>query len=43
MRQKCDRDLIKDGVEKLGLDIGVVMEYCIKGMQAHEAELDLGK
>ncbi len=40
---KCNRDLIKDGVEKLGLDIGVVMEYCIKGMQAHEAELDLGK
>jgi len=40
---KCDRDLIKDGVEKLGLDIGVVMECCIKGMQAHEAELDLGK
>lgn len=40
---KCDRDLIKDGVEKLGLDIGVVMEYCIKGMQAHEAELDFNK
>ena len=40
---KCDRDLIKDGVEKLVPDIGVVMEYCIKGMQAHEAELDLNK
>ncbi len=38
---KCDRELIKNGVEKLGLDLGEVMEHCIKGMQEHEAELNL--
>ena len=40
---KCDRELIQKGIERLGLDLSVVMEYCIKGMQAHEAELGLGK
>ena len=38
---KCDRELIKRGCDILGLDIGVVMECCIKGMQAHAAELGL--
>ena len=40
---KCDRDLIQKGIDRLGLDLSVVMEYCIKGMQTHEAELGLGK
>ncbi|MBQ9634405.1 MAG: hypothetical protein IJR37_05265, partial [Schwartzia sp.] len=40
---KCDRDLIQKGIERLGLELSVVMEYCIKGMQAHEAELRLEK
>ena len=40
---KCNRELIQQGVERLGLELGVVMELCVKGMQAHEAELDLGK
>ena len=38
---KCNRELIQQGVERLGLDLGVVMECCIKGMQAHKAELGL--
>ena len=40
---KCDRELIQKGVEGLGLDLGVVMGLCVQGMQAHEAELNLGK
>lgn len=40
---KCDRELIQKGIERLGLDLGEIMESCIKGMQAHEAELALGK
>ena len=40
---KCDRELIQKGIERLGLDLGEIMESCIKGMQAHEAELVLGK
>ena len=40
---KCNRELIQKGIERLGLETGVVMECCIKGMQAHAEELDLGK
>ena len=40
---KCDRDLIQQGVERLGLELSVVMECCIKGMQAHESELGFEK
>ena len=35
----CDRDVINRGVEKLGLDLGVVMQACIDGMTEHKAEL----
>ena len=36
-----DRQCIKEGVERLGLDMAVVMEACIKGMAAHAKELNL--
>ena len=36
-----DRQCIKEGVERLGLDMAVVMEACIKGMSAHAKELNL--
>lgn len=36
---KCDRDLIKRGIEVLGLDLDTVMECCIRGMQEHQKEL----
>ena len=38
---KCNRDLIQQGFDMLGLDAGTVMECCIKGMQEHESELAL--
>ena len=37
----CNRDIIKQGCEKLGMDLSEVMECCIKGMQAHADELGL--
>jgi len=37
----CNRDVIKRGFEMLGLEAGVVMEACIKGMQEHAEELGL--
>ena len=40
---KCNRELIKEGVARLGLDMDALMDCCIRGMEAHEAELDLGK
>ncbi len=36
-----DRQCIKEGVERLGLDMAVVMEACIKGLSAHAKELNL--
>lgn len=36
---KCNREIIKRGFEMLGLEPGVVMEACIKGMTARKAEL----
>lgn len=36
---KCNRDIIKQGIEILGLDADVVMQCCIDGMQAHKTEL----
>ena len=35
----CDREVINRGVEKLGLDLGVVMQACIDGMTEHKSEL----
>ncbi len=40
---KCNRELIQKGIERLGLELGEVMECCIRGMQAHASELELGK
>ena len=37
----CSRDIIKKGFELLGMDGGLVMELCIKGMCEHADELAL--
>lgn len=37
----CNRDIIKKGAERLGLDLAVLMEACIKGMAEHAEELGL--
>ena len=37
----CNREVIKRGFEMLGLEAGVVMEACIKGMQEHAEDLGL--
>ena len=36
---KCNREIIKNGVADLGMDLGDVMACCIKGMNEHKAEL----
>lgn len=36
---KCNRDVIKQGFDMLGLESGVVMQCCIDGMLAHKEEL----
>ena len=36
---KCDRALIEHGAEKLGIDLSLLMECCIKGMATHKDEL----
>ena len=38
---KCNREIINRGIENLGMDLGKVMEYCIKGMQEHYEEIGL--
>jgi predicted hydrolase (HD superfamily) len=38
---KCNRPLILEGCEMLGMDIKEVSEICIEGMKAHAAELHL--
>lgn len=38
---KCNREVINKGFDMLGLDGSIVMERCIVGMQAHQAELGL--
>ena len=38
---KCNREIINRGIENLGMDLGKVMEYCIKGMQEHHEEIGL--
>ena len=37
----CNREIINTGVERLGLELGEVMECCIKGMTEHAEELGL--
>jgi len=36
---KCDREVIKQGCDMLGMELTDVMACCIQGMQAHKAEL----
>ena len=36
---KCNREVINQGIEMLGLDAGVVMQACIDGMTEHKAEI----
>ena len=38
---KCSRDIIKQGIDMLGMEPGVVMQCCIDGMTAHREELGL--
>lgn len=38
---KCDRELIKDGCERLGMELRDVAAICIKGMEEHAEELGL--
>ena len=38
---KCNRDIINRGIENLGMELGEVMEHCIKGMQEHHEEIGL--
>ena len=38
---KCNRELIKDGCERLGMDVREVAEICIRGMKEHAEELEL--
>jgi predicted hydrolase (HD superfamily) len=38
---KCNRELIKDGCERLGMDVREAAEICIKGMKEHAEELEL--
>ena len=38
---KCNREIINRGIENLGMELGEVMEHCIKGMQEHHEEIGL--
>ncbi len=39
---KIDRNLIKDGCERLSMDMGEVMQICIDGMRPYAKELGIG-
>ena len=36
---KCNREVITKGAQDLGMDLNLLMELCIKGMQEHANEL----
>ncbi len=38
---KCDRELIRQGCEMLGMEVRDVAEICIEGMKEHAAEIGL--
>ena len=38
---KCDRELIRQGCEMLGMSVSEVAEICIEGMKEHAAEIGL--
>ncbi len=40
---KCDRELIRQGCEMLGMEVSKVAEICIEGMKPHAAELGLSR
>ena len=39
---KCNRDVIKQGCEMLGMEVREVAEICIEAMKAYAEELQLG-
>ena len=39
---KCDRALIRQGCEMLGMSVEEVAQICIEGMKAHADELEIG-
>ena len=39
---KCDRDLIRQGCEMLGMEVRDVAEICIEAMKPHAEELGIG-
>ena len=38
---KCDRELIRQGCEMLGMEVSKVAEICIEGMKPHAEEISL--
>ena len=38
---KCNREVIQQGADKLGMELGELMELCIKGMTENAEELAL--
>ena len=38
---KCNRDVIKDGCDRLGMEVRDVAEICIEGMKPYAAEIGL--
>ena len=38
---KCNREVILDGCERLGMELRVVAEICIRGMEEHAEEIGL--
>ena len=38
---KCDRDVIRQGCEMLGMELSAVITLCIEGMKPYAAELGL--
>ena len=39
---KCNRDIIKQGCEMLGMEVKEVAEICIEAMKPHADELEIG-
>ena len=39
---KCNRDVIKQGCEMLGMEVKEVAAICIEAMKEHAEELEIG-
>ena len=39
---KCNRDIIKQGCEMLGMEVKEVAKICIEAMKPHADELEIG-